>query len=285
LPHRTDDEADFFTTSPGYPATTLATRHNYGQSEPQHVTIIAELCLSGEGTSFHRAHQAAPGLELELERSVVPVEGEPVLFLWATGSGYDAFEAALPDDPSIEEFEVVEDAGQSRLYRVVVNTDATVDTASIDRRIGASRLSAKRTHQGAINEMRFTDWEALQAYIDLLREAGLEVSLQSVTPAGRAHRPEQYGLSEKQLEMLRTALDAGYFAVPRDTDLTTLAAELDISEQAASERLRRGLASLLAATVGEMADADADTDAETALPRVLSVDGGSEESGAATSEE
>ncbi len=39
--------------------------------------------------------------------------------------------------------------------------------------------------------------------------------------------------------------------MPRETDLERLAERFDISEQALSERLRRGVSSVLAATVGE----------------------------------
>lgn len=215
------------------------------------VTIIAELCVSGQGTALQSAHQAAPGVRLELERAVVPPAGAPVLFLWATGGGFDRFEAAMPDDPTVDSFELVEDAGDTRLYRVVVDPEETIDTATIDREVGASRLSAWSSADGLFYETRFPDAGTLQRYVDLLRQEGLEVSLMSVYPAGQEHRPEQYGLSDKQWVVLQRAMKLGYFGVPRETDLTELAEGLDISEQAASERLRRGLATLLVETIGK----------------------------------
>jgi predicted DNA binding protein len=46
-----------------------------------------------------------------------------------------------------------------------------------------------------------------------------------------------------------TAIDAGFFAIPRETTLADLAAELDISDQAVSDHLRRAQRNLLQATV------------------------------------
>lgn len=187
---------------------------------------------------------------------MVPSEGEPALYLWATGDGFESFEAAATDDPTVERVEMVEETGGRRFYRVVVDQSETTDSATIEQRVGASRLSAYTTPEGIHFRMRFPDWEALQRYIDIARDRDLDVSLQAVYGANDDHSPEQYGLSAKQLEILRESLEADYFDVPRGTDLTTLAADLGISEQAASERLRRGLASLLEATIGEKDDRD-----------------------------
>ena len=53
------------------------------------------------------------------------------------------------------------------------------------------------------------------------------------------------GLTDKQHEVIATALEMGYFEIPRDCTLQDLASELDISHQAASERLRRGMKTIV----------------------------------------
>lgn len=243
------------------------------------MTIIAELRIVGPGTALHDALQDAPGVTLELERSVVPADDDPVLFLWATGGDIDAFDAALPSDPTVASHEVVDVAGDSRLYRVVVDAAETVDTATIDSEAGASRLSTWCSAEGLFFETRFPDRDALQLYVDLLREHDLEVSLRAIYPAGRNNRPERYGLSAKQWTLLQRALEDDYFAVPRGTELAELADGLDITEQAASERLRRGLSTLLSETVGRT---DADDPAPPGPPTDLP--DGRRESEAATDE-
>lgn len=57
-------------------------------------------------------------------------------------------------------------------------------------------------------------------------------------------------LSIEQRRLLETALASGYFAVPRRTTLVDLAAEHDLSPEAASRQLRHGIAKALARQLG-----------------------------------
>jgi hypothetical protein len=58
-----------------------------------------------------------------------------------------------------------------------------------------------------------------------------------------------YGLSDKQRQTLLHAVERGYYEVPRETDLDVLAEEMNISHQAASERLRRAISILVEHTL------------------------------------
>ena len=58
-------------------------------------------------------------------------------------------------------------------------------------------------------------------------------------------RAEAYGVTAKQREALALAAAEGYFAVPRETNLTDLAEELDITRQSLSRRMARGQRTLL----------------------------------------
>jgi hypothetical protein len=61
-------------------------------------------------------------------------------------------------------------------------------------------------------------------------------------------------LTDPQREVLTAAVNGGYFAVPRETDLVSIAEKFGISDQAASERLRRALIKLTTPAV--VADPD-----------------------------
>jgi len=215
------------------------------------VTLIAELRLSDSPLVLVPSLSAAPGMTTEREWKVADQRSDPVLFLWAWGGDFEQFEAAMPEDPTIREFECVEDGGEKRLYRVVVDRSIITNPAPIDRETGASRISMETTADGAVLEVRLPERAALRTYIDLLQERGFSVELLRAHPAGDQH--ERYGLSEKQAETLREARAAGYFQVPRKTDLETLAGRLGVSEQAVSERIRRGLDTVLSETVDEIA--------------------------------
>jgi len=59
-------------------------------------------------------------------------------------------------------------------------------------------------------------------------------------------RVEWAELTDDRREALEAALEEGYFEVPRRIDLVELADQLDISDSALSQRLRRGITTVLA---------------------------------------
>lgn len=230
------------------------------------MSLIAELRLTDARLVLGPSLQAAPGMTLEREwATAADRASDPLLFVWASGGDFESFEAAMPEDPTVNGFERVDGGDHRRLYRVIVDRDAgTTNPGPIDRQTGASRLSIRTTAEGAVLKIRLPDREALTEYISHLRERGFSVELL------RAHHADDeqgraYDLSEKQAEALQAAFQAGYFEVPRETDLQRLADQFDISEQALSERLRRGVSSVLAATVGEP---DERSDTEQAPPPI-----------------
>jgi predicted DNA binding protein len=106
-------------------------------------------------------------------------------------------------------------------------------------------LSATGTASGWTLRARFPGPVALDAFVTDCEERALGLRL---LERHRARDRDDRGLTGRQEETLRRALEAGYFEVPRAVTLGELAADLGVSEQAVSERLRRGLASLLATT-------------------------------------
>ncbi|MFB6353162.1 MAG: helix-turn-helix domain-containing protein [Halobacteriales archaeon] len=64
-------------------------------------------------------------------------------------------------------------------------------------------------------------------------------------PSGATADEQRWDLTPAQAEALRTAHEAGYFSVPRETTAAEVADELGISKSAFLERLRRGQAALL----------------------------------------
>lgn len=55
----------------------------------------------------------------------------------------------------------------------------------------------------------------------------------------------QYSYTDEQQETLLTALELGYFEIPRETSLEEVANVMNISTDAVSEQLRRGQANLV----------------------------------------
>lgn len=61
-------------------------------------------------------------------------------------------------------------------------------------------------------------------------------------------------MTDDQREALEAALQKGYYAIPSEATMAEIASDLDISQQALSERLRRGHRALVEALLGEDVD-------------------------------
>ena len=80
----------------------------------------------------------------------------------------------------------------------------------------------------------------LRAIVADLRELG-SVRLGRLTP----YRGAETLLSDRQSEVVRTALERGYYDWPRETDAETLAADLGVAHSTLLEHLRKAEATLL----------------------------------------
>jgi predicted DNA binding protein len=76
-------------------------------------------------------------------------------------------------------------------------------------------------------------------------DATYPITIHRMTQQGAAYQLSDGQLTAEQREALSRAVEAGYFDVPRRTTLVGLARELGISDTATSQRLRRGVATVL----------------------------------------
>lgn len=208
------------------------------------MSVIGEFTFRHPGLPMMDALDGT-GVEFDVEQAVASNPDRPVLFLWASDGDLEQFESNVPDDDSIADCEVIEDAGGRRLYRVQVSEDAELPLYPMDDRLEASRLDVTSSADGIDARLRFPDRESLAEYRPRVEEKGVDVALRRVYGEGDSGLGGEYGLSVKQRQALETAAEVGYFEVPRDASLTTVADELGVSTQAASERLRRGAATLV----------------------------------------
>lgn len=83
------------------------------------------------------------------------------------------------------------------------------------------------------------DRETLRAIIDDLQDISPSVSLERIRTgvADGYGQGEGVALTEKQREALKTAIEAGYYDRPRGATLDDLAAKLDVTPSAVSQRL------------------------------------------------
>jgi hypothetical protein len=171
---------------------------------------------------------------------------------WAAGGDFDAFETALAEDPTIASFERIADEDGARLYRVEY-TDGLPEVAAYRASVAldGTVLRAENDGAGWLVRMRFPDRESIAAFCERCWEAGFDLHIRAVYDRAEESPESRFGLTSPQYETLLTALRSGYFSIPRGASLQDVADELDVSSQAASERLRRGMKTLVDATLAD----------------------------------
>lgn len=191
---------------------------------------------------------AAAASQLSIEQVYESETGATKLVFWATSRDFGTVESALETDSSVDEYTLLERMAEKSLYsasltewgseRLTHPAAASYDIAFLEITVtGDTQIRA-----------RVPSRDALFAYRESCRERDVPFRLQRIYHESGPER-SQYGLSDRQQEALLAALEAGYFAVPREATLTSIAERLEISDQALSARLRRGQANLLRNTV------------------------------------
>jgi predicted DNA binding protein len=166
------------------------------------------------------ALEAVPEMVLHLE-DIRATAGEPWRFIfWATEGDFEEGQRSSP-------------------HPTTIKADITI----IEITITAAREEVLA---------RFPSRGALFEYRDACLERGRTFKLKTLheeRPGDGSGGLDRYGLTDAQREALRCALELGYFDVPRETKMETIADDLGISTAACSTRLRRGQRALLRETL------------------------------------
>jgi predicted DNA binding protein len=214
------------------------------------MSVIATVEVDASDFALGDALTANPGTTIRLER-VIPLESTFIPYFWAADDTVAEIEAALSEVDDIESFRIVDSADGEALVRVEweEKLDGLLDAvAATDGTIleGVGEEDLWRL------QLRFPDHDYLSAFYRRCAREGAAVDFRSVhNPGLPQEEGPGLGLTEVQRRTLRTALDRGYFDVPRRTNLIDLAEELGVSDTAVSQRIRRGVTTLLEGTITE----------------------------------
>ncbi|AGB37816.1 helix-turn-helix domain-containing protein [Natronococcus occultus] len=202
------------------------------------MSTIAEFRIPAADTVLADSFDRLPTLRVELEAAVS--RSQPCL--WITDVDRRALDDVLEADPTVETVTLLVEADDRLLYDVTFREERTVcDQLLAD---GGSLLEAWATDGWWQTRVRFRDRETLCVAHDRLVERGVSVDLRRVTDV-EAGSHSRTSLTTEQREALEAALERGYFEIPREISMEELAAELGISHQALSERLRRAYETLV----------------------------------------
>lgn len=205
---------------------------------------IAE--FRSETPILRRALDAAPSTTVIVVDDRMPPDGAMKLIFRAEGDDLDAFEQGLQLDPTIADARQLDETDVERLFRVSYSDHGMEQSITPVVTAQDALLSeAVVTDDGVRLRLWFPDRDSLRRIREWSRERGRSFEIEKIYNDELADSGTPYGLTEAQLEAIQHCYRDGYFDVPRSTTCSDVADDLGISSQSLSERLRRGLTTVI----------------------------------------
>lgn len=211
------------------------------------MTVIAEFRFSPRTFELGRTLGPWEDGVVELER-VVPIGDSVVPYLWVAGEVGPTFENHVQAHDAVDRFERLAVEGGQTLYELEWNAETDEILQAVGE-TGAQLLRGTGAEDEWIFEVRFPSQAALSDFQDRLMAAELSFEVDGIyTPSGGVGTSRS-AITSPQQEALTLAAERGYFEIPRAVTTAELGAELGISNQAVTERMRRGLGTLVEETL------------------------------------
>lgn len=221
--------------------------------------LIANVVVRDEESPLQTAVDDHEGVELEIQSSAAD-EGTvaPCARVYGPPSSIDAVDASLAAEPTVESHRRLDDdddggeGSDRRFYRI-----EWTDRCVLDRLVehDGSVLSATLDANGWDVRLLFPSHADLSAAYATWETDRWTVYVKRITPS-EEERMAAHDLSDEQHRAMKRAVETGYYRVPRRITLAELAADLDVSHQALSERLRRASRNLVTETFHGLDDSE-----------------------------
>jgi predicted DNA binding protein len=210
---------------------------------------VARVLLPSEAFDVGRAavHAATDGVGVGIER-VVPADDGLIAYLWTGATDAERVVAALTGTACVGEAATVDRVDGLALVRVDCRADAD-PLLDVLADADVTVLEVRSVEEGWRLSLGSEDRARLSRLYHALAERLDGTDLDGVYTVDAAHESPAGGLTPIQRRTLALALDRGYFDVPRGVNLTELSEELGVSDTAVSQRIRRGLSTVLDATL------------------------------------
>ncbi|AAG19300.1 MULTISPECIES: helix-turn-helix domain-containing protein [Halobacterium] len=215
------------------------------------MSVIAELSMSSPRMILYEATTSVPNVTFDVESVDVADGGDTVKTVaWAIGDDLSAFDDAMRADSTTTSVTLLDQLADRRLYSYQ-NADASevqMYTEWLD--LGAAQLHVESQNGVWFVRVRFPDRDALASFREICTSQGVAFTLHCIySGVPEADATHQDPLTDAQREAVRVALDVGYLDVPRSASLSAVSEQLGVTEQSASERLRRATRNLAANAV------------------------------------
>ena len=182
-----------------------------------------------------------------------------IAIVWTAAEDASAVADSLAEWGQVSRADALSTAGESRLLRLEL-AEGTPVTAAYEALVEHDVLLSGCTGDADGWEVRLTapSHGALTAVYERWRALGVDTHVVSLGGEGVESQPTD-GLTDSQREALVRAAETGYFSVPRQTTLGAMAEGLSVSDQAVSERIRRGTYRLVRDNVSDDGEDDEST--------------------------
>lgn len=202
--------------------------------------IIAEFTL--DHPMLRHALDECPDAQLTWENSYITPQDQMQVLVWFESADFDALDDAIANDPSVTNQTVLTTVRDRRLYRFdVVEHARTSSIMPLLVEHGATPLELTADHEGWWNRVRFPDRDSFERVYQYCQNHDVGFSFHRVFDSDDDFEAAPVDLTDGQREILIRAVETGYLDIPRRSSLDDLAADIDISESAASERFRRAV--------------------------------------------
>lgn len=200
------------------------------------MTTIAELSIPAEEFALEETFEGCDDIEIDVVQGVAHRNPGLANLVWVSAEDVESADAALQDDETVGSTAQLGDIDGKSLYSIEWKTPVAVAIAVLLE--DATMLGASGKDGVWSFRVLFPQRKALSIAASLFEEYNIELHIERIYELGQAEGSGD-DLTEQQREALQAALENGYFKVPRDATLGSIADDLGISHQALSERLRR----------------------------------------------
>lgn len=207
------------------------------------MSVVGDFTIPTEAFALEQALAVVPEMTIESDHLATHSPQEVFPFLWATGGDFDQFTEALEEDPTVTEFSVATKTEDEVLYRLEWHEDfCSLIHEIVDHHAAIMEASAHDDEWDL--RLRFSNEEMVSTFQEHFRESGHQFDLLQLYHPTEP-RQRAFGLTAEQHEALVTAVNEGYFTIPRTASTEELSEILGISSNAVSERIRRGSEALI----------------------------------------
>lgn len=211
------------------------------------MSVIATFSIPADDFTLGRMISGNSEARVRFER-LIPIGDSFIPYLWADDDSVQTIEDNLRNEPDITAVEVVDKANDRALVRVEWAEEADGLREALAE-TDANILEGLGVHDSWRFQLRFDDHERLSEFYRSCAAKGISLDVEAVHDPD-INRPLGIieDLTDAQIDSLEIALKEGYFDVPRRINLVELAEQIGISDSALSQRLRRGVATVLDGT-------------------------------------